>query len=420
MPKLYACMISPDAGRNRQTLVAAARKFAYRIEVLTDGILFDVSGLERLIGKPENVAQAIFDEIKLCNTAASVAVAATPDAAILLARQKGGLCHSIHESEGFAQLPLGDLGLEDNMLSVFDDLGIHRIKDLLAIPRSDLIERYGREFESVLRRIEQSGDRLLVPNVKEENVSWGIDLDRSVENFEQLIFVINHGLSLLFEHTAYLGNSCEHIDLRLTLKNGSTRLYAVKTSFPTLERPLWLKLIDLRVAIAPPDADIAAVHATAHFTKARPEQKGLYAASRPEPESLLLTVNKLKKLVGERNVGVPKLLNSRTAMPFTLDSAAIPKGVNSGAVKKHLPCAAFKYYRPPVHTQVLIREKRLVFVKSRSISGHVVKCSGVWKGNSHWWDKNWRTNEWDIEVEGNGIYRLCKAGDEWFLTGEYD
>ena len=81
---------------------------------------------------------------------------------------------------------------------------------------------------------------------------------------------------------------------------------------------------------------------------------------------------------------------------------------------------AFTYFRPPIRAEVLIRDARLVFIKTRLFAGHVLNCSGVWKGNSKWWDQPWRTQEWDVEVEKAGIYRLCKAKDEWFLTGEYD
>ncbi|MEQ1643687.1 MAG: hypothetical protein ABL959_09615, partial [Pyrinomonadaceae bacterium] len=81
---------------------------------------------------------------------------------------------------------------------------------------------------------------------------------------------------------------------------------------------------------------------------------------------------------------------------------------------------AFTYFRPPIRAEVLIRDARLVFIKTRLFAGHVINCSGVWKGNSKWWDQPWRTQEWDIEVENAGVYRLCKAKDEWFLFGEYD
>ncbi|MEQ1923686.1 MAG: hypothetical protein ABL952_14360, partial [Pyrinomonadaceae bacterium] len=81
---------------------------------------------------------------------------------------------------------------------------------------------------------------------------------------------------------------------------------------------------------------------------------------------------------------------------------------------------AFTYFRPQLRAEVLIRDARLVFIKTRLFASHVINCSGVWKGNSKWWDQPWRTQEWDIEVENAGVYRLCKAKDDWFLLGEYD
>jgi hypothetical protein len=212
-----------------------------------------------------------------------------------------------------------------------------------------------------------------------------------------------------------------------------------------------------------------------HFTKPRPNQRGLYAVNRPEPESLLLTVGKLKKLVGQENVGIPVLLNQRVAEPFTIDvdtipdvsgsnqvpssrlgriavrrsyaspsavplsSAATPplRGMASEEVWRASPARqasphceaaepqdrsviAFTWYRPSVQAEVLVREGRLVYIKTRHFAGHVIEYSGVWKGNAKWWDRPWRILEWDIEVENQGVYRLCKGGEEWFVMGEYD
>src|SRR5436190_2332457 len=192
MSRSFACIIS-DAGR--EPLVAVAYQFAHSTEVLEDGILFDVSGLERLMGKPQRVAEKILKEMQRQNVAGSVAVAETVDTAILLARQE-----PVHEQavmntpEMFSQLPLADLGIEQDTLNVFNDLGLQRVEDLLAIPAGELVGRYGREFQNVIDTIEQKGVSLLVPNVKEHRVSWSFELDNAVEDFEQLIFVLTHGL----------------------------------------------------------------------------------------------------------------------------------------------------------------------------------------------------------------------------------
>ncbi|MGD9628891.1 MAG: hypothetical protein AB7V18_06585 [Pyrinomonadaceae bacterium] len=418
MPRSYACIISPDVKRDKEYLIFVARQFSYSIEVLEDGILFDVSGLGRLIGKPAAVAKKILEEMQRQGLSGSVAVAETVEAAMLLARQDTAAV--VRSPETFQQLPLHQLPIEQDTLNVFGDLGIRSVDDLLAIPHEDLIGRYGSEFKSVIDIIEQKGASLLTPNVKEDQVAWSYELDSPIEDFEQLIFLLNHGLDKLFAQTAQHGFSTEQLDIILKLREHDERVYEIKASFPTLERAFWLKLINLRVSLDPPGSGIVAVKAIAWFTKPRASQRGLYAVSRPEPENLLLTVNKLKKLVGEENVGVPIILDQRLAEAFALDAEALPKGSERLETQRDNAIIAFSYFRPRVPAEVLVRDKRLIFVRTQFFSGRVLEYSGVWRANSKWWDKGWRTEEWDIEVEDNGVYRLCKANNDWFLLGEYD
>ena len=419
MSRLYACIISSDLKQDKDRLEAVARQFSYLIEMLDDGILFDVSGLERLVGKSNRIEQKILEQLRKQNIAGSIAVAATVETAALLARQGDGLT-SVQSPDKFQQLPLASLSIEQDTLNIFSELGLRRVEDLLAVPKDDLINRYGRAFSTVVDVIEQKGRQVLTPNVKDSQISWSYHLDSPVEDFEQLIFLLNHGLEKLFGEIARLALSTEQLDISFKLRNNTSKAYEIKTSFPTLERTFWLKLVNLRVALDPPESDIVSVNVVAHFTKPRPAQKGLYAVSRPEPERLLLTVNKLKKLVGEENVGVPVILNERLAEPFALDADKMPEGRERLEIKAEKAVIAFNYFHPPVRAEVLVRDGRLIFVKTRYFEGHVSEYSGVWKSNSRWWDRSWKTEEWDIEIENKGIYRLSKAGNEWFLVGEYD
>ncbi|MFL6373417.1 MAG: hypothetical protein ACJ73D_02005 [Pyrinomonadaceae bacterium] len=444
MKRLFACLISDV---DRPTLVSVAREFAHSIETIEDGVLFDVSGLKRLIGHPDTITKRIVDELHRNNIQASVAVAETVDTAMLLARRQTEKQIAVHSTDEFNKLPLRDLDIDNDTLDVFTDLGLRRVEDLLAVPREELIGRYGQDFMDVIDTIEQRGSSFVIANIQEEHASWSFDLDQPVEDFEQLIFVLNHGLERLLKQIAHCGHSTEHLDLDFGLRNKTQKAYEIKTSFPTLDRNFWLKLINLRAALDPPESEIVAVHVTAHFTRPRPAQRGLYAVSRPEPESLLLTVNKLKKLVGQENVGIPVLLDQRMSEAFGIDVDALPTGIENQSkaplltkegcrrfgdgvvfsldgiqVENHRPIATitFTYYRPPITAEVLIRDKRLVYIRSGQFAGHIVNYSGVWKGNARWWDEPWKTLEWDIEVENAGVYRLCKARDEWFVTGEYD
>lgn len=420
MSKLYACIISPNIKQDVQALVDVAHQFSYGIQKLDDGLLFDVSGLEKLIGKPDQIANDILDQLKRNNLAGSISVAETIDTATLLARQNKGAVNTVHLPDTFHKLPLLDLSIDQDKLNVFGDLGIRNIQDLLQIPRSELIDRYGKDFEDVLKVVEQKSSSMITPNVKDSSVSWDYDLDFPVDDFGQLIFILNHGLDDLLARVDHEGLSTEQLDLTFKLSRKPERTYEIKTSFPSLDKNFWLKLINLRVSLEPPEAAILSIKVVSHFTKPRPSQKGLYAVSRPEPESLLLTVNKLKKLVGEDNVGVPVILNQRAAEAFKLDLEAMPLGSVHDKRDTDYSVIAFSYFHPPIKAEVLVRDGRLIFVKTQYFSGRVEEYSGVWKANSKWWDRSWKTQEWDVEIEDKGIYRLCKIDKEWFLAGEYD
>ena len=150
MSRSYACIISADAKKDKEVLLAIAQRFSYSIEMLEDGVLFDVSGLDRLVGSQQQISQKILGHIRKSNVSGSVAVADTVDTAKLLARNKtlGGSAADLAaeppvlvQPDTFHQLPLEDLEIEQDTLNVFSDLGIRRVEDLLQIPTDELVKR---------------------------------------------------------------------------------------------------------------------------------------------------------------------------------------------------------------------------------------------------------------------------------------
>ncbi len=419
MSRAYACIISPNAREDAGILSAIAYGFAYRIEMLGDGVLFDVSGLEKLVGDETKIAQNIVTELERNNIAGNVAVAEPVETAMLLARENRGLSRTVAEPAAFSQLPLRDLDIDRDTAGVFEALGIDRIEDLRNIPADDLVARYGRDFREVLDVVEQRPRRVLTPNIKETEAVWHYELDDPVDDFTQLVFIVNRGLEQMLTAVNKHGWSTEQIDIRFRLDKKGDKAYEIKTSFPTLDRSFWLKIIDLRISADPPAAGITAVSTRAHFTRPRPAQSGLYAASKPQPESLLLTVGKIKKLVGETNVGVPVLLEKRLERPFALDAGRLPAGIETDAGPR-APVIAFTYYEPPVAAEVLVRDKQLIYLRTRYFAGRVVACSGVWRTNSRWWEKAWDRRAWHVEVENGGVYCLQRTGNDWLITGEFD
>lgn len=419
MSRSYACIISQNAELDAELLVAVAYGFASRVECLDDGVLFDVSGLEKLIGDEKRVAQKIVKELEKKNISGNVAVALNAETALLLARENRGLKHTVAFADDFRQLPLRNLAIDRDTIGVFEALGLSRIEDLDQIPENEIVARYGRDFRGVLDILSQKDRRDVTPNVREDLIKWSYELDFPIDDFEQLIFIVNHGLDEMLAAVGKNGWSTEHLDIRFKLAKKADKSYGIKTSFPTLDKSFWLKLINLRISADPPEAGIVAVSVAAHFTRPRPVQGDLYAASKPQPESLLLTVGKIKKLVGKKNVGVPMLLEKRLERPFALDADRLPEGKEKYSEPK-APVIAFTFYEPPIAAEVLVRNKQLIYMRTLNFAGRVAACSGVWRLNSRWWEKAWDTQEWHVELEGGGIYRLRKTGSEWLVIGEFD
>ena len=418
--KLFASIISPDVKRDEEILLSIAYGFAYRVELLTDGVLFDVSGLEKLVGSAEKVAQGILKKLQEQNVSGNVAVAASIDAALIMTREKAGLDHTAVTDEKFRQLHLSNLEIEGDTLGIFESLGISRVEELQQVPVDELVARYGQEFRNVIDLINQNAKRQLTSNVKEKNVSWSYEFDSPVDDFGQLIFILNRALEELLADISTRAMSTEQIDIRFKIEKKSEKSYEIKTSFPTLDKSFWLKLLNLRISVDPPQAEIVSLQVTAHFTKPRPTQTGLYAGSKPQPESLLLTVGKIKKLVKEENVGVPVMLERRLEHPFALDADKLPEGRESKETKLIPPVIAFAYYDPPIPAEIFVRNRQLIYLRTTEFAGRVLAYSGVWRSNSEWWGKSWRVHEWHVEVENAGIYRLQKKGGEWFVAGEFD
>lgn len=423
MNKLYAC-IAEDSETNGgaahiSSLRAIAERFAYRIEAIDGGILFDVGGLHNRIGSPAQIARSIWREMDSRNIKGSLAIARNASTAMLYARSRNGV--TVIDGDGEQALPLEAAGIGQDMLNVFHALGFENTADLKRVPVNDLIARYGPEFRKTIDLINQNGVHILTPNLKDNTVAWDHKLDFPVDDFERLIFILGHGLSKVLDGAREYGFSSEQIDIALELEDKTVAEYRIKLSFPTTDQKFWLKLINLRIGGDPPGCEIVSIRLVCHFARPRAIERGLFSATRPEPESLLLTVDKIKNAVGAENVGVPVLIDQRLPEAFKLDPKKLPLGREQKEHGDIRPVVALNYFHPPLAAETSISGGRLVYLKTQYFAGRVTEYGGAWRESSVWWAKGfWQRTEWDVELENKKIYRLAWAGKEWWVTGGYD
>src|SRR5713101_4730035 len=96
---------------DRSALLDCAQAFSPQLEqTASDTITLDVSGLNHLIGSPQDIAAAIAQRARDAGLQANIAIAPNPDAAIHAARGFAGVT-IISRGEELESLPLHILSL---------------------------------------------------------------------------------------------------------------------------------------------------------------------------------------------------------------------------------------------------------------------------------------------------------------------
>ena len=176
---MFACLYGQG------DLKALAAEFSPLVEqTACDTVTFDISGLDRLFGLPQEIAAAIVrragERGAACFADSGVrglALASNPDAAICAARGFPRLSIVPYGDEGkfLGPLPLRQLGPSRELAETLERWGIRRFQELAALPPLGIAERLGPE-----------GLRLVNPPVLQHALTGAIDfaeifaeLDRS-------------------------------------------------------------------------------------------------------------------------------------------------------------------------------------------------------------------------------------------------
>jgi protein ImuB len=196
-----------------------------------------------------------------------------------------------------------------------------------------------------------------------------------------------------------------------------------------------LSLIRLELQGRPPEAGITEVTVEAIPAVPRILQSSLFEPSAPHPEKLSRTLARLSAIVGSKNLGTPKLLDTYRPDAVVLESFRLSHPTTKPSEKsgKKLPelrrdsgkkfsSATIEY---PV-TQLSLRRLRPP-QPFRIHMDRIVSCAGPWKSSGDWWmepngEDRWSREEWDIEMTDGSVCRIFwdNRTREWFLEGVYD
>jgi protein ImuB len=415
---MFASVYAPG---NLAILLECAQRFSPLIEVTSsDQVTFDIRGLSRTFGSPEQIANDIERTIGI---PAHVAVASNPDTAIYAARANSGvtMIPSGKEAERLAPLSLHLLGCPGEIGEVLDVWGIRTFGQFAQLPALGVAARLGAEGTYWQQQAQGAVHRQLRLMSEPVRFSKELDLDDALTNLEPLLFLIGR---LLFELCLELkARFVATNELRLALRLEGKPEHIVRHQLPTpiADQKVLLKLVRLELEQHPPHACVLSVQMELTPVTPKTTQEGLFTPAYPIPEHIELTLARVRRIVGAENVGTPELLNSHQPDGFIMRPFLASAKTAVAPVEKPLSLA-FRRFRPPEPAQVEV-ERAPVSMSCRVARGNIRTARGPWFTSGHWWRHDvWDREEWDVALHNDTLYRIFRdlRTKVWFVEGNYD
>jgi protein ImuB len=421
---MFACL------HGQGNLTALAFEFSPTVErTAADTVAFDVSGLERLFGSAQDIAQAIARRAGETGAKASLALAMNPEAAICAARGFAGVSVV---PEGDEAKFLGSLPLEviagraspapTELLETLERWGIRCLRELAALPPLGIAERLGPEGLRLRELARGEAERQLLPLAEPLRFEEEIEPDYPLEVLEPLLFLLARLLNGLATRLATRGLATDELRLRLRLENRAAHERVLRLPVPSRDAKAFLKLLELDLDGHPPPQPVVHVRLEMNPVKPQAAQGGLYVPAAPEPVKLELTMARIGAMVGRERVGYVALLDThrRDAFGGAGQPAGRPRGAGFTPASPG-STAAFRRFRPARAAQVALASGQPGFVAAEGIRGRVLEYAGPWRTSGDWWTAGaWQRDEWDIALSDGALYRLYCSPAGWFVEGSYD
>ena len=347
-----------------------------------------------------------------------IGVAGTPDLALLAARHANPVRLVSAAAHFLAPLPVSALEPGDELATVLESWGIRTIGQFVALPSAQMWDRLGPESVQLWERATGGRARPLQLVKPQEFFAEEADLEHPVEMLEPLLFLLRRFLDQI---TARLGHAylvAGKLRLVLRFERGETYQRIFTIPHPTRDVTLLFRMLHTHLEGFTSESPIVGLELAAKPVRPNAEQFGLLERGLRDPHQFAETLARLQALLGVGQVGTPELEPSHHPEAFHLRpyDAATPAPGTDDALLIGVPWLRF---RPSVPANVVLNEVRPAYLYSARSTGPIRDLRGPWRLDGNWWENRaWSREEWDIATD-DGLYRLVRVEENWFLDGIY-
>lgn len=414
----------------RASLHALAFTLSPSIEDTAPGVCtMDVRGRD-----PAQLPASLHAAVAHLNTVglpATVGLATTPLLALYAARAAGVSADTrnssalvrVTDARGFlAPLPLAAADPSPELASVLHAWGLRTLGQLTALPRDEIVRRFGAAGLELWQRASGGSDRPLRPVALPQSFSATMEFEEAVEVLEPLLFILRRFLDRLSLEL----QASQHVaaELHLALRLEDETRYARSFRLPELTADTEILFRTLHTHLEGVQTASAIIALELHITPARPlvRQQGLFEIGLRDPHGFAETLARIAALTGSDRIGTPQLEDTHRpdAVKLVPPHHAVPPPAEPLI---HPPLGTpLRRFRPPLPARVEFTDGRPTYLWTEHVRGDIAQQSTPYPSSGDWWqhDRTWSRIEWDIALTEGGLYRLLRTDDGWFIEGEYD
>jgi protein ImuB len=343
-----------------------------------------------------------------------------------------------------------DVKQAEEILETLRLWGVRTFQDFAELPTTGIAARLGQTGVKLQQLASGKTERHLQLKQPAPVFDNLIELEYPISELEPLSFIFARLLNQLCASLLAYALATNELRIHLKLEDGTSHERTLSLPTPLRDHKVFLKLLLLDTELNPPPQRVVAVAIACEPVKPRVLQSGLFIPQAPEPAKLELTLARLGKLVGRRNVGSPEVVDTHRPDAFQLKRFVIAEDKKTrrrgrrdaetrgqgdvGEVgnenhlcpspyppvsispcplvspSPHLPVPAppfqrlgFRMFRPPLRAMVDASrgypQQISAWGANRSVYGKVVQLAGPWRKTGDWWREDcWARDEWDVAV----------------------
>jgi len=375
---LYCCLAARSSLPATGALEAIARACSPR--VMTCGrtaVLFDASGLARVIGPPEAIVEDVQRLAAREALTVRVAVTGTVSSAWLLAHAPTGarVVAPGREAAALAPLPLAmlktlpgaslsgaDSALDppeaDEILAILARWGLKTLGDFVRLPRAEIRTRLGLAGVRLHQAAGGEDEAPLVPAGEPPDFLERIELEWPIDGLEPLSFVLARACDALSTRLERADRGAVSIATRLGLVTRETHARTLELPAPMRDARVLRTLVLLDLESHPPPAAIDVLEIELGVVPGAVAQPSLLERAMTSPEDLATLVARLRALAGEARVGSPALVDTYDArqvgmvrFPVRGSRFAVPAPRTPALAHSRTPALAHSRTPAPSHSR---------------------------------------------------------------------